>query len=71
VSFWIPSSLLFQRFPPVGKGNDLHPVLLIASIIVGGHALGIIGMVIAVPVLPSSKELRACCSSAADTLSIL
>jgi predicted PurR-regulated permease PerM len=35
----------------VGKGNDLHPVLLIASIIVGGHALGIIGMVIAVPVI--------------------
>lgn len=35
----------------VGKGNDLHPVLLIASIIVGGHALGIIGMVIAVPTI--------------------
>jgi predicted PurR-regulated permease PerM len=35
----------------VGKGNDLHPVLLIASIIVGGHALGIIGMVVAVPVI--------------------
>jgi predicted PurR-regulated permease PerM len=29
----------------------LHPVLLIASIIVGGHALGIIGMVIAVPTI--------------------
>jgi predicted PurR-regulated permease PerM len=35
----------------VGKGNDLHPVLLIASIIVGGHALGIVGMVVAVPVI--------------------
>jgi predicted PurR-regulated permease PerM len=35
----------------LGKGNDLHPVLLIASIIVGGHALGIIGMVIAVPTI--------------------
>jgi predicted PurR-regulated permease PerM len=35
----------------VGKRNDLHPVLLIASIIVGGHALGIIGMVIAVPTI--------------------
>ena len=35
----------------VGKGNHLHPVLLIASIIVGGHALGVIGMVIAVPVI--------------------
>ena len=35
----------------VGRGNDLHPVLLIASIIVGGHALGIVGMVIAVPMV--------------------
>src|SRR5262245_37830062 len=35
----------------VGKGNDLHPVLLIASIIVGGHAWGIVGMVIAVPMI--------------------
>jgi predicted PurR-regulated permease PerM len=35
----------------VGKGNDLHPVLLIASVIVGGHAWGIVGMVIAVPMI--------------------
>jgi predicted PurR-regulated permease PerM len=35
----------------VGKGNDLHPVLLIASIIVGGHAWGIVGMIIAVPMI--------------------
>ncbi len=35
----------------VGKGNNLHPVLLITSVIVGGHALGIIGMVIAVPTI--------------------
>lgn len=35
----------------VGKSNELHPVLLIASIIVGGHALGIIGMIIAVPMI--------------------
>lgn len=33
----------------VGRGKGLHPVLLIASIIVGGYALGIIGMVVAVP----------------------
>jgi putative permease len=33
----------------VGRGKELHPVLLIASIIVGGHALGVIGMIIAVP----------------------
>jgi len=35
----------------VGRGKDLHPALLIASVIVGGHALGIIGMVIAVPTI--------------------
>jgi predicted PurR-regulated permease PerM len=35
----------------VGKGNDLHPVLLIASVIVGEHALGIVGMIIAVPTI--------------------
>jgi predicted PurR-regulated permease PerM len=33
----------------VGREKELHPVLLIASIIVGGHALGIVGMIIAVP----------------------
>jgi predicted PurR-regulated permease PerM len=33
----------------VGREKELHPMLLIASIIVGGHALGIIGMIIAVP----------------------
>ena len=33
----------------VGGEKELHPMLLIASIIVGGHALGIIGMIIAVP----------------------
>ena len=33
----------------VGRGKELHPVLLIASIIIGGHALGVIGMLIAVP----------------------
>jgi predicted PurR-regulated permease PerM len=33
----------------VGREKELHPMLLIASIIVGGHALGIVGMIIAVP----------------------
>jgi predicted PurR-regulated permease PerM len=41
----------------VGKGNDLHPVLLIASVIVGGHALGIIGMVIAVPTITILQKI--------------
>jgi predicted PurR-regulated permease PerM len=31
--------------------NDLHPVLLIASVIVDEHALGIVGMIIAVPTI--------------------
>jgi predicted PurR-regulated permease PerM len=35
----------------VGREKELHPMLLIASIIVGGHALGIVGMIIAVPVV--------------------
>ena len=35
----------------VGRGNDLHPVLLIASVIVGESALGIVGMIIAVPTI--------------------
>jgi predicted PurR-regulated permease PerM len=41
----------------IGKGNNLHPVLLIASIIVGGHALGIIGMVIAVPTITILQKI--------------
>jgi predicted PurR-regulated permease PerM len=41
----------------IGKGNDLHPVLLVASIIVGGHALGIIGMVIAVPTITILQKI--------------
>jgi predicted PurR-regulated permease PerM len=41
----------------VGKGNNLHPVLLIASIIIGGHALGIIGMIIAVPTITIFQKI--------------
>ena len=41
----------------VGKGNDLHPVLLIASIIVGEHALGIVGMIIAVPTITILQKI--------------
>ncbi len=33
----------------IGRGKELHPVLLIGSIIVGGQAFGIVGMIIAVP----------------------
>jgi predicted PurR-regulated permease PerM len=35
----------------VGQEKELHPMLLIGSIIVGGHALGIVGMIVAVPTI--------------------
>ncbi len=35
----------------IGRGKELHPVLLIGSILVGGQALGIVGMIIAVPMV--------------------
>lgn len=41
----------------VGRGKDLHPGLLIASVIVGGHALGIIGMIIAVPTVTILQKI--------------
>lgn len=34
----------------VGHGADVHPVLVVLSVFIGGHVLGIVGMVIAVPV---------------------
>jgi predicted PurR-regulated permease PerM len=40
----------------MGGGKELHPVLFIASIIVGGHLLGIIGMIIAVPIFTIGQE---------------
>jgi predicted PurR-regulated permease PerM len=33
----------------LGGGKELHPALLVGSIIVGGQSLGLIGMIIAVP----------------------
>jgi predicted PurR-regulated permease PerM len=41
----------------VGRGNNLHPVLLIASIIVGESALGIVGMIIAVPTITILQKI--------------
>lgn len=41
----------------IGRSQHLHPVLLIASIIVGGHALGIPGMIIAVPTVTIFQEI--------------
>jgi predicted PurR-regulated permease PerM len=41
----------------IGRGQHLHPVLLIVSILVGGHVLGIVGMVIAVPMVTILQEI--------------
>ena len=41
----------------IGKSVHLHPLLLIASVIVGGHAFGLIGMIIAVPTVTVLQEV--------------
>jgi len=40
----------------VGGEQTLHPVLFIASVIAGGHIMGIIGMIIAVPIVTILQE---------------
>jgi predicted PurR-regulated permease PerM len=40
----------------IGRSVHLHPVLLLASVVAGGQALGILGMVIAVPVATVLQE---------------
>jgi predicted PurR-regulated permease PerM len=40
----------------IGRSVHLHPVLLIASVVAGGQALGILGMVIAVPIATVVQE---------------
>jgi predicted PurR-regulated permease PerM len=40
----------------IGRSLHLHPVLLLASVVAGGQALGILGMVIAVPVATVFQE---------------
>jgi predicted PurR-regulated permease PerM len=40
----------------IGHSVHLHPLLLIASVIVGGHAFGLIGMVVAVPAVTVLQE---------------
>jgi predicted PurR-regulated permease PerM len=41
----------------VGKSVHLHPILLFASILIGGHAFGLIGMMIAVPTVTTLQEV--------------
>jgi predicted PurR-regulated permease PerM len=40
----------------IGRSVHLHPVLLLASVVAGGQALGVLGMVIAVPVVTVLQE---------------
>ena len=41
----------------IGKSVHLHPILLLASVIVGGHAFGVIGMIMAVPAVTVLQEV--------------
>jgi predicted PurR-regulated permease PerM len=40
----------------VGRSVHLHPVLLLASVIVGGHSFGLIGMIVSVPLVTVLQE---------------
>jgi predicted PurR-regulated permease PerM len=41
----------------LGGGKELHPALLVGSIIVGGQSFGIIGMIIAVPAITIIQKI--------------
>jgi predicted PurR-regulated permease PerM len=41
----------------VGRSVHLHPILLFASILIGGHAFGLIGMMVAVPTVTTLQEV--------------
>lgn len=41
----------------VGRSVHLHPILLVASLLIGGHAFGLIGMIIAVPTVTILQEM--------------
>ena len=41
----------------VGRSVHLHPILLVASLLIGGHAFGLIGMIIAVPIVTAMQEV--------------
>ena len=40
----------------IGRSLHLHPALLLGSVVVGNHALGVLGMIIAVPVATVLQE---------------
>lgn len=41
----------------VGRSVHLHPILLVASLLIGGHAFGLIGMIVAVPTVTTLQEV--------------
>ena len=40
----------------IGRSVHLHPALLLGSVVVGNHALGVLGMIVAVPVATVLQE---------------
>ena len=46
---------LIQPFT-IGRSVHLHPALLLGSVVIGNHALGILGMIVAVPVATVLQE---------------
>jgi len=40
----------------IGRSVHLHPALLLGSVVVGNHALGVLGMIIAVPAATVLQE---------------
>jgi predicted PurR-regulated permease PerM len=41
----------------VGRSVHLHPILLVGSLLIGGHAFGLIGMVVVVPIVTALQEV--------------
>jgi predicted PurR-regulated permease PerM len=40
----------------IGRSVHLHPALLLGSVVIGSHALGVLGMIVAVPVATVLQE---------------
>ena len=40
----------------IGRSVHLHPALLLGSVVVGSHAAGVLGMIVAVPVATVLQE---------------
>jgi putative heme transporter len=40
----------------IGRSVHLHPAILLGSVVVGNHTLGVLGMIVAVPVATIVQE---------------